>query len=122
MKQQVILKKWRARIDKAKTRGYFTDYDKSLALNWGKCAIGERDCMCEKVIPNNPSVWNQSENYDILISEKNSQRGSVVARKMYARVSKLGSGFHTCVILDRFDKALAVLKQIEVIPKERFYR
>jgi len=117
---KVILKKWRTRIAKAKKRGRFTDYDHELSLNWAKCAVGERDCMCEKVIPKNPTViaspsWHRE-------SEQNLERSSIVTRKMYVKVSKLGSDFHTHVSSNSFDKALDVIKTIESLPKEKFYR
>ena len=46
MKPKIILKKWRARIAKAKKRGRFTDYDHELSLNWAKCAVGDSVFRC----------------------------------------------------------------------------
>ena len=120
MKPQVILKKWRTRIAKAKKRGRFTDYDQELSLNWAKCAVGERDCMCEKVIPKNPTVFSSPSWHRT--SEQNLERASVIKRMMYSKVSKLGSDFHTYVSANSFDKALDVIKKIESLPKEKFYR
>ena len=120
MKPKIILKKWRARIAKAKKRGRFTDYDHELSLNWAKCAVGERDCMCEKVIPTDPAVFTSPSWH--IESEQNVQRASIIKQKMYAKVSQLGSDFHTFVSSNKFDRALDVIKKIESIPKEKFYR
>lgn len=120
MKPKIILKKWRARIAKAKKRGRFTDYDQELSLNWAKCAVGERDCMCEKVIPKDPAVFTSPSWH--IESEQNVERASVIRQKMYTKVSTLGSDFHTYVSSNSFDKALDVIKKIESIPKEKFYR
>lgn len=120
MKPKIILKKWRARIAKAKKRDSFTEYDQELSLNWAKCAVGERDCMCEKLIPKNPTVFTSpSWHRD---SEQNVERASIIKQKMYAKVSELGSDFHTYVSANNFDKALDIIKKIESIPKEKFYR
>ena len=108
MKQQVILKKWRARIIKAKARGHFTEHDIGSARDWSKCAVGERDCMCEKVIPTHDSIFQlQSE---------------AIKNRIYTKVTRVGTNFYTNVLKDNFEGALKTLKEIESIPKERFYR
>jgi hypothetical protein len=33
---------WKVRLERAKKRGYFTNYEKDLSENWRTCAIGER--------------------------------------------------------------------------------
>ena len=120
MKPQVILKKWRERIAKAKKRGHFTEFDRELALDWSRCAVGERDCMCEKMIPKNPQIkmyrpWSSSV-------ELNRLRADIVTMRLFAKVSTLGSNFHTHIINDKFSSALKVLKDIEELPKNEFYR
>ncbi len=107
MKQQVILKKWRARIERAEKRGYFTDKDKHDSYDWAKCAVGERDCMCEKVIPK-----------DIYSLSKH----DLVRKKMFAKVVDLGGIFHSQVHVDNFKGVLKTLEKIETLPKKRFYR
>ncbi len=106
MTQHVILKKWRGRIEKAIKRGHFTMKDKHDAYSWNKCAVGERDCMCEKIIPKDMI------NYD---------KGEVVRTKMFDRVVTLGSLFHVHVSADKPKQALKTLEKIEAIPKKRFY-
>jgi len=120
MKPKIILKKWRARIARAKKRGHFTDFDHELSLDWSRCAVGERDCMCEKMIPKHPYIsmnrpWSSSV-------ELNRIRADVVTTKLFGKVSNLGSNFHTHIVNDKFSKALKVLKDIEELPKKKFYR
>ena len=107
MKAQVILKRWRARITRAQKRGKFTSHDISLSYDWEKCAVGERDCMCEKVIPRD---------------DLNITKSDIVRNNMFFRVVRLGSRFHSAVGAHNFKEALQIIKQIESIPKKRFYK
>jgi len=107
MKAKVILKRWRARISRARKRGHFTDHDMHDAYDWSKCAVGERDCMCEKVIP--------SDGY-------NFSNAQTIREKLQKRVGVLGSTFHTAVIGNHFREALGIIREIESLPKKRFYK
>ncbi len=120
MKVKVILKKWRNRIAKAKKRGYFTSFDHELALDWGRCAVGERDCLCEKMIPKKPNIWTQPS-WE-LEYKRNEIKATIVEEKMYDRVTKLGATFYNHVVANNLDEAFDVLKKIETLPKEKFYR
>jgi len=120
-KQKVILTKWRGRITRAIERGAFTSTDMRLSLNWAKCAIGERDCLCEKVIPNHPTYttdsWLTTSEY-----EENNARSAVVSNRIFSKVATLGLRFYTAVTNNKPKKALEILKTIERLPKEKFYK
>ncbi len=105
---KVILKKWRARIERARKRGRFTANDISSSYDWAKCVVGERDCICEKIIANKVNVFKS--------------KGDLVRDKMFPKVVDLGGDFHSRVYLGNFDGALEILEKIEKIPKTRFYR
>ncbi|HEC66181.1 hypothetical protein LCGC14_2382440 [marine sediment metagenome] len=107
MKAQVILKKWRGRIERAQKRGKFTDNDRRDAYDWSKCAVGERDCMCEKILQSEPS---------------NFIRSDIVRNGINDKVARLGSRFHTEILNNNFRGALAIIKRIELAPKKRFYK
>lgn len=92
MKKQ--LTGWRKRIAAAKKRGYFTDYDGSLAGDWKSCAVGEARKVFGGQRPG-------------LLS------GSLWFAPIDEKYHDLGTRFDLAIIEDNFDLALKLLKRIE---------